>query len=889
MGNVAFSESEQKKVDEFLHNCSNASQFSVKSYTTTKQEDDNKGVDEQELQQTINMQSNNIKQQVNTIEQLQIRIQELDIATKQQDEVIRQHVTKLDQYKNSDENNLKAIEQLEANIWQATDEKQQLVLTNANFETQIQDMMSEMDKLTVQVQELDKLKNEMAETKSGLTNKDSECEQLKAQLQQATSHNTCEAELARQCEQLQRTQANLEKLSNDYQNIMAELEATRQQKQYFEEQVYSIQNANNQKTNIQNAEQGNMIATAPVQISQHIEPSEHHYQSPPPAVFDWNAVAEVKEENVANFFTTPQIQDQSATSFFEDIGAPPAIPQVDSFFEGIDTQQPTAPSHPAPTYQQEPQPNSPHSNSYNELRNLQDQLRMKVVQSEQLSVGLNDLKSQWEDKQCEAENLQQALTKLQEEKFEEMSQSQEAFKNMNSLSAENESLRQQVLSLTDSMSDCNQTISDLQIQLERIKGETQENATLYTTEKEIFTQQTKQEEIPAAVSQEISTTASLFTHEETAANLFQEDQAPTTSSLFQEDQTQTTASLFGQENEQSTAALFSQVQTPSTATMFGEEQTSTTSSLFSQEQPQIPNESILTPLTELKQDELHANLMWYQSELSQYQQACTDWQVWGEAKTQEINELNENLNCQTEAVRIKKAENEKLLKQIQEKEESSKKNEAQNMRKIKELEVLDLKETVERLESEKEELTEEINETRNTIDELRTINDNVECYRDDSALLVDTKNNLDEAEKERTKLSSDLTELRNEMATIQFSNDKTIKDLRIEMEEKNQEINDCNLKLQQSSEKINNLEKSLTEEKKMQEEIGDEYEGMQIQVQESTVRISELLKEIENLKKESEAQSDEKEKLKVEIESIGVADKISRVSEHRIVSKLWGR
>ena len=75
----------------------------------------------------------------------------------------------------------------------------------------------------------------------------------------------------------------------------------------------------------------------------------------------------------------------------------------------------------------------------------------------------------------------------------------------------------------------------------------------------------------------------------------------------------------------------------------------------------------------------------------------------------------------------------------------------------------------------------------------------------------------------------------------------------------------------------------------MQEEIGDEYEGMQIQVQESTVRISELLKEIENLKKESEAQSDEKEKLKVEIESFGVADKILRVSEHRIVSKLWGR
>ena len=48
VGNVAYSESEQEKVDEFLHNCSIASQFSVKSYATKEQEDDNVGVDEKE-------------------------------------------------------------------------------------------------------------------------------------------------------------------------------------------------------------------------------------------------------------------------------------------------------------------------------------------------------------------------------------------------------------------------------------------------------------------------------------------------------------------------------------------------------------------------------------------------------------------------------------------------------------------------------------------------------------------------------------------------------------------------------------------------------------------------------------------------------------------------
>ena len=52
------------------------------------------------------------------------------------------------------------------------------------------------------------------------------------------------------------------------------------------------------------------------------------------------------------------------------------------------------------------------------------------------------------------------------------------------------------------------------------------------------------------------------------------------------------------------------------------------------------------------------------------------------------------------------------------------------MLKTKEVKVLDLKETVERLEGEKEELTEDANEARNTIDELRTINDNEGRYRD---------------------------------------------------------------------------------------------------------------------------------------------------------------
>merc|ERR1712128_296747 len=227
----------------------------------------------------------------------------------------------------------------------------------------------------------------------------------------------------------------------------------------------------------------------------------------------------------------------------------------------------------------------------------------------------------------------------------------------------------------------------------------------------------------------------------------------------------------------------------------------------------------------------------------------------------ENNELNENLSFQVEAFGIKKSENEKLLKQIQKQEETGQKSDVQSMLKVKELEVLDLKETVERLESEKQELSEEIEEMRNTIDELQRINDNVESYKDDSELLVDTKNNLEELERERTKLISELTDLRNEMATISFSNDKTIKDLRHEIEEKNQEIQNLSRKELEGNDKIQDLEKSLVEKKKMQEEIGDEYEGMQLQVQESSSRIAELLEENSNLKKENESKTSEEESI----------------------------
>merc|ERR1711892_1426533 len=327
---------------------------------------------------------------------------------------------------------------------------------------------------------------------------------------------------------------------------------------------------------------------------------------------------------------------------------------------------------------------------------------------------------QLEVKQSEAGNLQQVLVQTKQENEQKMSELQANLHSIQNTVSENASLKQQVISLTDSMSTCNKTIENLQEELLKV------------------------------------TTAVPAPSEEQNIGI----------SVIEQEETPSTASLFGQVEE-----------TPSTASLFGQSEPASTASLFGQDQA-TPIESTLPSVEQLMPDEMLANLQWYQSELAQYQQACADWQAWGETKGQEINELNENLSFQVEAFGIKKSENEKLLKQIQKQEETGQKSDVQSMLKVKELEVLDLKETVERLESEKQELSEEIEEMRNTIDELQRINDNVESYKDDSELLVDTKNNLEELERERTKLISELTDLRNEMATISFSNDKTIKDLR---------------------------------------------------------------------------------------------------------------
>ena len=180
----------------------------------------------------------------------------------------------------------------------------------------------------------------------------------------------------------------------------------------------------NQSSMFHNVQNLKISETAPAPINSDTPKTENSYQSPPPALFNWNTVAEVKQDNASSMFAP---NNTSTASFFEDLDTSAGIPQAVNFFEGIDSPQRAAVPQ-APVYAQEPQPNSPHSNSYNELGNLQDQLRIRVVQSEQLAANLNEIKHQLEIKQSETDKLQKALEQTQQEKIIQTSELQKVCK-----------------------------------------------------------------------------------------------------------------------------------------------------------------------------------------------------------------------------------------------------------------------------------------------------------------------------------------------------------------------------------------------------------------------------------------------------------------------------
>ena len=707
-----------------------------------------------------------IEQQQDLIRQHETQIQDLSNNLRSQTEIIERQNENIDQFKKSNETNLKAIETLEANIWEATDSKNQLFAENGLYQSEIQNLVT-------------KLKD--------------------------------------QCEENEKIKIQVESLQQELLMKSSEVEMTPPAE----------------------------AMTSPVPIVS--SSSQDQPQSPTPAVFSWSNVSS-NDDNVpvaVNMFSSAPVQS-SAASFFEDLGASSNLPSANNFFEGTDqtsssnffnppTTEPSV-SNPISSFDEGSQLREQQKvvtgNQHDEILNLKQDLQQKIDDFDQVSQQLKTVKAQLELKEKEADSLQSA--------------SNDAVKNLETQLHQNSGLLQQLEDLNNCKEDLNKKLSQ---QMEQNSGLLKKVDSLNAVLVELQSKSTddtgpRLDVGEASVNQEASQPAV----SSLASSFFGQDQSSTASYFGQtvvDDKVETSpdpSSYFNSPQQESAQ----QTGNTDASSYFSSPQPET----YQQQEQQDPSgqHQELPKVEDLSPDQMTANLSWYQSELAQYQQACADWQVWGEEKTREISELQEHLSYQTEAFRIKAAENEKLSQKFKENEESDKNTDAQNMVKLKELEVADLKESVDRLESEKDELSEEINEMRNTVAELRSINENVEAYRDDSAQLLDTKMKLEEAEKDKAKIFAELSDMRNEMATVQFSNDKTIKDLRKDLDEKGAEKEDLQLKFRQSENKILDLENSLAEEKKMQEEIADEYESMQLQVQESNGRISELLQEIDELK-----------------------------------------
>merc|ERR1712098_764733 len=93
--------------------------------------------------------------------------------------------------------------------------------------------------------------------------------------------------------------------------------------------------------------------------------------------------------------------------------------------------------------------------------------------------------------------------------------------------------------------------------------------------------------------------------------------------------------------------------------------------------------------------------------LKDFESKNTEWTTWAEQRSVEINELL-----------LKEVE---LKRLVQEKEEQLQKIGNVNLIKAKDLEIIDLKETIDRLDTEKGELNDEIVEVRKQLDDLQNM------------------------------------------------------------------------------------------------------------------------------------------------------------------------
>ena len=173
---------------------------------------------------------------------------------------------------------------------------------------------------------------------------------------------------------------------------------------------------------------------------------------------------------------------------------------------------------------------------------------------------------------------------------------------------------------------------------------------------------------------------------------------------------------------------------------------------------------------------------WYQQELETYQQAIRDWQAWGEDKSGEVAQLQANLADLGEALARATEEIEALKSAAAARSSSAERgggvdgeetpaaggaggggghhatsghdrvNEMLKLMRIKDLELEELRETIDRLETEKADLGGEVAEALQQVAELEAARDQVEAHRATSQLLEETKMAFERLKDEEHRL-----------------------------------------------------------------------------------------------------------------------------------------
>jgi chromosome segregation ATPase len=156
---------------------------------------------------------------------------------------------------------------------------------------------------------------------------------------------------------------------------------------------------------------------------------------------------------------------------------------------------------------------------------------------------------------------------------------------------------------------------------------------------------------------------------------------------------------------------------------------------------------------------------WYQQQLDTYQQAINDWQAWGELKGTEVEQLQASLASLGDELAAAQQQIESLRATSAAASADpgtaaaahvngghDRVNEILKLMRIKDLELEELRETIDRLETEKADLGTEVREALEQVAELEAVRDQAETHRGMLQLFEETKAAFERLKEEEHRL-----------------------------------------------------------------------------------------------------------------------------------------